>query len=98
MPLTRDRALLPERLHGLVINGRAGLDQQDVGEFAVVEPVIEGLEAVDLLPHRLRDGAGPPPGHHLDIRGEEPQHPPLPEAALSVRTVSGWVSVSRARC
>jgi hypothetical protein len=34
------------------------------------------------MAHGLRDGAGPPPGYHLHIRGEEPQHPPLPEAAL----------------
>ena len=57
-------------------------NEQDAGEFAVVEPVIQRLEAIDLLPHGLRDGAGSPAMHHLDIGGEESQHALLPEAAL----------------
>jgi hypothetical protein len=71
VPLTRGGALLPKLLDRLVVKSVSHLDQQDPGQFPIVEPVIEGFEPIDLLPHGLRDGAGPPPGHHLDISGEE---------------------------
>ena len=41
---------------------------------------VEGFEPINLLPHRLRDRAGPRPGHHLDVAGEEAQHALLAEA------------------
>jgi hypothetical protein len=41
---------------------------------------VEGFEPINLLPHRLRNRAGPLPGHHLDIAGEESQHALLAEA------------------
>jgi hypothetical protein len=47
-----------------------------------VEPVIEGFQPINLLPHGLRDRAGPPPGHDLDIPGEEAQRALVPEAAV----------------
>ena len=81
VPLTGHRTRLPECLDRLVVDRRAKGDEQDAGEFPVVEAVIEGLEAIDLLAHGLRDGAGPPPGHHLDIGGEESRHALLPETA-----------------
>ena len=82
MPLAGDGTLLPELLDRLIINGLSRLDQQDPGDFAVVEPVIEGFQPINLLPHGLRDRAGPPPGHNLNIRGEEAPHALVPETTL----------------
>ena len=73
---------LPDRLHRLVINGMPKFNEQDAGEFAIVKPVIEGLEAIDLLPYGVRNGTRPPPVYQLDIRGQESRHALLPEAAL----------------
>src|SRR5262245_8920296 len=64
-----------------MVNGLPEFNEQDAGEFAVAEPVIEPLEAIDLLPHGVRDGAHAPAGYHLDIRGQEAHHALLPEAA-----------------
>jgi hypothetical protein len=58
------------------------LNEEDAGEFAIVEPVIEGFEAVDLLPYGVRNGTSPPAGYHLDIRGQKARHALLPEAAV----------------
>jgi hypothetical protein len=82
VPLTGDGTLLPECLHRLVVDRRAKGDEQDAGEFTVVEAVIQRLETIDLLPHSLRDGAGPLPVYHLNISGKESSHALLPEAAL----------------
>jgi hypothetical protein len=57
-----------------------------------VEPIIEGFEAIDLLPHGVRHGTGPPAVHHLDIRGEEACHALLPEAAVE-RAHGVWMGV-----
>jgi hypothetical protein len=47
-----------------------------------MEPVIEGLEAIEVLPYSVRNGTRPPPVYHLDIPREESRHALLPEAAL----------------
>jgi hypothetical protein len=67
----------------------ARLDQQDARQFPVMEAVIERFEAIDLLAHGLRDRAGPPPGHDLNIRRQQPQHAlpvkAAPEGAHGIR-------------
>ena len=47
-----------------------------------MKATIERFEAVNLLPDISRDGAGPLASPHLDIGGEEPQHPLLAEAPV----------------
>jgi hypothetical protein len=74
MSLATDRTGLPALLDGLIIDGRAELDQEDAREFSVVKPVIEGLEAIELVPDRGGDLGRLAPGHHLHVRREEPQH------------------------
>jgi hypothetical protein len=77
--LIRDGALLPELLDGLIINGIPQLDEQDAGEFPGVEPVIEGFESIELLPHGVWDLGRLPPDYYLHIVWEQPEHPLLPK-------------------
>jgi hypothetical protein len=70
VPLTGDGTLLPELLDRLVIHGIPQLHKQDVGEFSVVESVIEGFEPIDFLPHGVRDACHLPLDHHVDIVAE----------------------------
>jgi hypothetical protein len=95
VPLVRGAACLPDRLHRLVVDRGAELDEQNPCEFAIVEPVIQDLESIDLLPHGLRDGTRPPPVHHLDVGGEEARHALPLEAPLEgtdgVRMGGGFV-------
>ena len=67
VPLTGDGTFLPERLDRLGVDRRAKGDEQDARQLPVVESVIERLEAIDLLSHSIRNGAGPPPVHHLHV-------------------------------
>jgi hypothetical protein len=70
--LAGDGTLLLPPLDRLVINGVPHLDQQDAGQFPIVEPVIEGFEPINLLPHGFPNPGRPPPDYHLDIVGEQP--------------------------
>src|SRR5215211_7738917 len=60
-----------------------------------MKATIERFEAVNLLPDVGGDGAGPLTPYHLDLGGEEPQHPPLAEAPVEradrIRMGSGFV-------
>jgi hypothetical protein len=82
VPLTGNGTLLPELLDRLIINGVPHLDQKNTGEFLIVEPVIEGFEPIELLPDGVRNPGGPGEDHHLYLPREQPEHPPLPEAAV----------------
>ena len=47
-----------------------------------MEPVVEGLQPVNLLPHGVWGRAGPPPVDDLDSAGQQPQHALALEPAL----------------
>ena len=97
LPLHNDGTGPPDRFDRLVVDGLSEFNEQDEGEFAIVEAVIQRLEAIKLLPHGLRHGAGSPAMHHLDIGWEQSRIPCCRKRRWRVRTVSGWVSVSCAR-
>jgi hypothetical protein len=81
MPLTGDRTGLPERFHGLVINRHATGDKQDARQLAVAEAVVERLEPIQLLLHRLWNPRRSCPDADLHILREQPHHPLLPKPA-----------------
>jgi hypothetical protein len=64
-----------------IINAITQLDQEDARELSVVEPVIEGLQAIELVPDRVGDLGRLAPGHHLHVRWQEASHALLPKPA-----------------
>jgi hypothetical protein len=82
LALQRHDTGLPDRLHRVVIDGMPEFNEHGAGEFSVMEPLIEGLESIALLPYSVRNGTSPPPVYHLAIRGQESRHALLPDAAL----------------
>src|SRR5262245_15185126 len=98
MSLATDGTGLPELLDGLIINGIAQLNQEDPREFSVVEPVIEGLEAIELVPDWVGVWVVLPRVTTSTSAGSSPSMPCCRNRRVSLRTVAGWVCVSRARC
>ena len=77
-----DRALVPQPLDRVVMDGVAEGEEQDAGEFAVMKAGIERFQPVNLLADGIGNPCGSAAGRHLEIRGHQPQHPLLAEAAL----------------
>jgi hypothetical protein len=98
MSLATNGTGLPELLDSLIIDGIAQLDQKDPREFSVVEAVIEDLETIDLG----RTGSGIwvvlPRATTSTSAGRSPSMPCCRKRRVSLRTVAGWVCVSRERC
>jgi hypothetical protein len=79
--LRRDRSLMPEFLHGGVMEAIPTGAEEDARQFPIMEIREERFEPRQLLPHCLRHPTGSPTRAHLNIGGEQSQHPLLAETA-----------------